>query len=344
MKRSSVTKYVPFKPQVLKDRTWPDQEITSAPIWCTVDLRDGNQALPIPMNIEEKIEMFKMLVDIGFKEIEVGFPAASETEFKFVRELVENRLIPDDVVIQVLVQAREPLIRKTIESLSGVKNAIVHLYNSTSPLQRRITFRDASMEQIKKIAVDGAKLIKSLVPEAGDTNIRLQYSPESFSDTEMPFALEVCEAVMDVWQPTEDNPIILNLPATVEWNTPNTYADQIEWFCRNMKERKKAIISLHTHNDRGTGVAATELGLLAGGDRVEGTLFGNGERTGNLDIVIVALNMNSHGIETGLDFSNLAEIREVFERTTRMKIADRQPYAGELVFTDHRSTRYRSKL
>jgi len=333
MKRSSVTKYVPFKPQVLKDRTWPDQEITSAPIWCTVDLRDGNQALPIPMNIEEKIEMFKMLVDIGFKEIEVGFPAASETEFKFVRELVENRLIPDDVVIQVLVQAREPLIRKTFESLSGVKNAIVHLYNSTSPLQRRITFRDASMEQIKKIAVDGAKLIKSLVPEAGDTNIRLQYSPESFSDTEMPFALEVCEAVMDVWQPTEDNPIILNLPATVEWNTPNTYADQIEWFCRNMKERKKAIISLHTHNDRGTGVAATELGLLAGGDRVEGTLFGNGERTGNLDIVIVALNMNSHGIETGLDFSNLAEIREVFERTTRMKIADRQPYAGELVFT-----------
>lgn len=333
MKRSSVAKYVPFQPLSLKDRTWPDQKITTPPVWCSVDLRDGNQALPIPMNIEEKIEMFNMLVEIGFKEIEVGFPAASATEFNFIRRLVEDRLIPDDVVIQVLVQAREPLIRKTFESLAGVKNAIVHLYNSTSPLQRRVTFRDASQEQIKKIATDGAKLIKSLVPDAGDTNIRLQYSPESFSDTEMPFALEVCEAVMDIWQPTEDQPIVLNLPATVEWNTPNTYADQIEWFCRNMKDRKKAIISLHTHNDRGTGIAATELGLMAGGDRVEGTLFGNGERTGNLDIVIVALNMNSHGIATGLDFSNLSEIREVFERTTRMKIGERQPYAGELVFT-----------
>lgn len=277
--------------------------------------------------------MFKMLVDIGFKEIEVGFPAASDTEFNFMRRLVDADLIPDDVTIQVLVQAREPLIRKTMQSLQGVKKAIVHLYNSTSPLQRRVTFRDASKEDIKKMATDGAELIKSLVSRAGDTDIRLQYSPESFSDTETEFALEVCEAVMDVWQPTETKPIILNLPATVEWNMPNTHADQIEWFCRNMKERNKAIISLHTHNDRGTGVAATEMGLLAGADRVEGTLFGNGERTGNLDIVIVALNMNSHGIDTGLDFSNLDEIKEVFERTTRMKIGDRQPYAGDLVFT-----------
>lgn len=333
MKGSSVSKYVPFQPLSLSDRTWPDKKITSPPIWCSVDLRDGNQALPIPMTIDEKIEMFKMLVAIGFKEIEVGFPAASETEFGFVRELVEHNMIPDDVVIQVLVQAREPLIIKTFESLRGVKRAIVHLYNSTSPLQRKITFRDATKDQIKKIATDGAKLIKSLVPSAGDTDIRLQYSPESFSDTEMPFALEVCEAVMDVWQPTEEKPMILNLPATVEWNMPNTYADQIEWFCRNIKDRKKTVISLHTHNDRGTGVAATEMGLLAGGDRVEGTLFGNGERTGNLDITIVALNMNSHGLETGLDFSNLGEVREVFERTTRMSVGDRHPYAGELVFT-----------
>lgn len=333
MKSSSVAKYVPFQPIKLKDRTWPDKEITDAPSWCTVDLRDGNQALPIPMNIDEKVEMFKMLVDIGFKEIEVGFPAASDTEFNFIRRLVDDRLIPDDVIIQVLVQAREPLIRKTFESLAGVPRAIVHLYNSTSPLQRKVTFRDATKDQIKKIATDGAKLIKSLVPSAGNTDIRLQYSPESFSDTETSYALEVCEAIMDVWQPTAEKPIILNLPATVEWNTPNTHADQIEWFCRNMKDRKKAIISLHTHNDRGTGVAATELGLMAGADRVEGTLFGNGERTGNLDIVIVALNMNSHGIHTGLDFSNLGEIREVFERTTRMKISERHPYAGELVFT-----------
>jgi len=228
MKRSSVNKYVPFQPIKLRDRTWPDKEITQSPLWCTVDLRDGNQALPVPMNIDEKVEMFKMLVEIGFKEIEVGFPAASETEFNFLRKLVEDKLIPEDVVIQVLVQAREPLIRKTFESLAGVPKAIVHLYNSTSPLQRKVTFRDATKDEIKKIATDGAALIKSLVPTAIGTDIRLQYSPESFSDTEMPFALEVCEAVMDVWQPTEDKPIILNLPATVELNTPNTYADQIE--------------------------------------------------------------------------------------------------------------------
>ncbi|MBT8220986.1 MAG: 2-isopropylmalate synthase [Bacteroidia bacterium] len=333
MKRSNIGKYRPFQPVRLPDRTWPDKQITKAPIWCSVDLRDGNQALPIPMNIEEKVEMFKMLVNIGFKEIEAGFPSASDTEFNFIRRLVNDNLIPDDVTIQVLVQAREPLIRKTFESLAGVKKAIVHLYNSTSPLQRKVTFRDASKDDIKNIATEAATLIQSLIPQSGDTDIRLQYSPESFSDTEIDFALEVCEAVMDVWQPTEDRPVILNLPATVEWNTPNTYADQIEWFCRNMKDRNKAIISLHTHNDRGTGIAATELGLLAGADRVEGTLFGSGERTGNLDIVVVALNMNSHGIDSGLDFSNLAEITQVFERTTRMKIADRQPYAGELVFT-----------
>ncbi|MEM0897404.1 MAG: 2-isopropylmalate synthase [Verrucomicrobiota bacterium] len=333
MNSASIHKYKPFTPVDLPDRQWPDRVIDHAPIWCSVDLRDGNQALPVPMSVEEKLEMFDMLVRIGFKQIEVGFPSAADTEFNFLRALVDQDRIPDDVQIQVLVQTRAHLIERTFESLQGVKNAIVHIYNSTSPLQRRVTFGDASKSQIKEIAVDGAKLVRKLVPTLPDTNIDLQYSPESFSDTELDFSLEVCEAVMGIWEPDKNNKIILNLPATVEWTTPNVHADQIEWFCRHVKDRDHVLVSLHTHNDRGTGIAATELSLMAGADRVEGTLFGNGERTGNLDIVTVALNMNSHGIETGLDFANLTEIREVYERTTRMTVPERQPYGGELVFT-----------
>ena len=332
MQKGTITKYQPFPPINLPDRTWPDQVITKAPIWASVDLRDGNQALATPMNVEEKLELFQLLVDIGFKEIEVGFPAASDTEFQFIRSLVDNNKIPTDVTVQVLVQAREHLIRRTFESLEGVPRAIVHLYNSTSPLQRRVTF-NKSKEEIKQIAVEGTQLVKSLVDTIPGTKIRLQYSPESFSDTEVDYALEVCEAVMNAWGPSEQDPIILNLPATVEIATPNVHADQIEWFCRNMKERNKAIISLHTHNDRGTGVAATELGLMAGADRVEGTLFGNGERTGNLDIVTVALNLYTQGIDPQLHFDDLGHVRTVCERVTRMTVDDRHPYAGDLVFT-----------
>ena len=333
MQHNKITKYAPFPTVEIKNREWPDKKITKAPIWCSVDLRDGNQSLAIPMNVDEKIEMFKMLCDIGFKEIEIGFPSASDTEFAFARALIEKNLIPDDVTVQVLVQCREHLIRRTFEALHGAKQAIVHIYNSTSPLQRRVTFGNASKEQIKQIAIDGAKLVRELLPEAGETKIRLEYSPESFSDTEVDFAVEVCEAVMDVWEPTPENPIILNLPETVQWTTPNVYADMIEKFSRMISRRDSIIISLHTHNDRGTGVAATELGLMAGADRVEGTLFGNGERTGNLDIINVALNMYTHGIETGLNFDNLPAIREVYERCTRMTVPARHPYAGDLVFT-----------
>ena len=333
MKTESIRKYRAFPKVDLADRAWPDRSIEKAPIWCSVDLRDGNQALPVPMGVDEKVELFGLLVAIGFKQIEVGFPSASDTEFRFLRHLIEEDRIPEDVTVQVLVQAREHLIRRSFEGLEGARRAIVHLYNSTSPLQRRVTFGDASREDIRDIAVDGAKLIQELRPTLADTELMLQYSPESFSDTELDFSVEVCEAVMDVWQPTPEQPIILNLPATVEWTTPNVHADQIEWFCRKVKNRDSVIVSLHTHNDRGTGTAATELGLLAGADRVEGTLFGNGERTGNLDIVTVALNMNSHGIATGLDFSNLTRIRGVYERTTRMTVPERQPYGGELVFT-----------
>lgn len=333
MKSDSITKYRPFPAVALPDRTWPDRVITEAPIWCSVDLRDGNQALPIPMSVEEKLEMFDLLVKVGFKEIEIGFPSASDTEFAFMRRLIEEDRIPDDVTVQVLVQTRRHLIERTFEAIKGARRVIVHIYNSTSTLQRRVTFGDASREDIKQIAVTGAEVVKELVPTIPGTEIVLQYSPESFSDTELDFALECCEAVIDVWEPTPEKKLILNLPATVEWTTPNIHADQIEWMCRNISKRDSVIISLHTHNDRGTGVAATELGLMAGADRVEGTLFGNGERTGNLDIVIVALNMNSHGIETGLNFSNLSSLREVYERTTRMTVPDRQPYAGELVFT-----------
>ena len=333
MKPSSLNKYSSFESIELPNRTWPDKKISSAPIWCSVDLRDGNQALAIPMNISQKLELFELLVEIGFKEIEIGFPSASETEFNFVRKLVDDNLIPEGVKLQCLVQAREHLIKKTFEAIDGVPNAIVHIYNSTSPLQREITFGGATKSDIKKIAVEGTQLIKELVKTVPATNVDLEYSPESFSDTEIEFALEVCEGVMDVWEPTLTRPIILNLPATVEWTTPNVHADQIEWFCNNLKNRESAIISLHTHNDRGTGTAATELGLMAGANRVEGTLFGNGERTGNLDIATVALNMNSHGIQTGLDFSDIPKAREVYERCTQMKVPDRHPYAGDLVFT-----------
>lgn len=306
--------------------------MSEPPIWCSVDLRDGNQALAIPMSVNEKLEMFDILVQLGFKQIEVGFPSASETEYAFTRRLIEEERIPDDVRIQVLVQAREHLIRKTFESLKGAKNAIVHLYNSTSPAQRRITF-NMSKKEVRDIAVNGTRLIRSLLPELPGTRITFQYSPESFSDTECDYALEVCEAVMEAWGATPEDPIILNLPATVEVATPNIHADQIEWFCRNINQRDAAIISLHTHNDQGCGIAATMLGLLAGADRVEGTLFGNGERTGNLDIVCVALNLYSQGIWPNLDFSDLPAVRTAYERLTRMEVPPRHPYAGDLVFT-----------
>jgi 2-isopropylmalate synthase len=332
MQKSPKTKYKPWGTIDFPGRTWPNRTIDQVPDWCSVDLRDGNQALPIPMGIKEKLGLFKLLVEIGFKEIEVGFPSAAQTEFDFARKLIDENLVPDGVALQVLTQAREHLIRRSFESLKGAKKAIVHVYNSTSPLQRRVTF-GMSKDQIKQIAVDGVKLVRELLPELDGTDVRLEYSPESFSDTEVDYALEVCEAVMEAWEPTEERPIILNLPATVELFTPNVHADQIEWFCQNLKAREKAIISLHTHNDRGTGTAATELGLLAGANRVEGTLFGNGERTGNLDIVTVALNMYSQGLHPGLDFSNLDDIKGIYERTTGMTVHERHPYGGDLVFT-----------
>ena len=332
MQNSPITKYKPWGTIDLTDRQWPSRTIDRVPYWCSVDLRDGNQALPIPMGVKEKLELFKLLCDIGFKQIEIGFPSAAQTEFDFARKLIDDQLVPDGVALQVLTQAREHLIRRSFESLQGAQKAIVHVYNSTSPLQRRVTF-GMSKEEIKNIAVEGVRLVKKLLPELPDTEVQLEYSPESFSDTEVDYSLEVCEAVMNEWEPTEENPIILNLPATVELFTPNVHADQIEWFCTNMQERNKAVISLHTHNDRGTGTAATELGLLAGADRVEGTLFGNGERTGNLDIVTVALNMYAQGLHPELNFENLDQIREVYERTTGMTVHDRHPYGGDLVFT-----------
>ena len=334
MQPSPVTKYCPFPPVNLPDRQWPNRVITHAPLWCSVDLRDGNQALPQPMNIEEKLEFFALLVKIGFKEIEVGFPSASQTEFDFCRRLIDDNRIPDDVSIQILCQCREELIVRSLEALRGAKNVIFHLYNSTSPKQREYVF-GASKADIIGIATKAIGWLKqhgrSLV-ETG-TNLRLEYSPESFTSTEMEFALEICEAVTDVWQPTVANKIILNLPATVEYATPNVHADQIEWMCRHLTRRDATIVSLHTHNDRGTGVAATELAMLAGADRVEGTLFGNGERTGNLDLVIVALNLYTQGVHPGLDFSDINQIRDTYERCTRLEINPRHPYAGELVFT-----------
>ena len=332
MLKNPSEKYKPFPPVRLADRQWPGRTLTVAPRWCSVDLRDGNQALAVPMNVSQKLELFQALVKCGFKEIEVGFPSASNTEFNFNRRLIEENRAPDDVWLQVLVQAREDLIERTFESLVGAKKAIIHLYNSTSPAQRRIVF-GMSREQILGVAVRGAKLIRERLPRLKGTQVMLQYSPESFSATEVEFAKEVSEAVMDVWQPTPERKMILNLPDTVEVATPNVYADQIEWMCRNLKNRDSVIISLHTHNDRCTGVAATELGLLAGADRVEGTLFGNGERTGNLDIVTVALNLYMQGVQPGLDFTQLNALREVYERCTGMEVPPRHPYAGELVFT-----------
>ena len=333
---SGYKKYIPFKPINIPDRTWPDKVITKAPVWCSVDLRDGNQALVDPMNLQEKLELFDTLVKIGVKEIEVGFPSASETEYEILRTLIDGNYIPDDVTIQVLVQARPHLIKKTFEAIKGAKNVIVHFYNSTSTLQRKVVFK-TDMKGVIDIAVKGAKLIKELTDEelreCPDMNIRYEYSPESFTGTEIDNAIEICERVMEVMGSTPENPIILNLPSTVECSTPNGYADQIEYFCRNMKNRESAIISLHPHNDRGEGVAATELALMAGADRVEGTLFGNGERTGNVDIVTLALNMWTQGVDPKLDFHDINAIKEVYERTTKMKVPPRQPYAGELVFT-----------
>ena len=334
MKQAS-KQYIPFQPLQWPNRQWPNKTITKAPIWCSVDLRDGNQALVTPMQLEEKLLMFKTLVDIGFKEIEVGFPSASETEYEILRTLIEGHHIPDDVTIQVLVQARPELIQKTFEAVKGAKNVIVHFYNSTSTLQRKVVFKE-DMPGIVKIAVEGAKLIRQLTEEeiaSSGMNIRYEYSPESFTGTEIDFAIEICEAVMETLGATNKNPIILNLPSTVEMSTPNTYADQIEYFCTKMKNREAAIISIHPHNDRGTGVAAAELALLGGADRIEGTLFGNGERTGNLDIVTVALNMYTQGVDPELDFSNILAIKKIYEACTKMKVPERQPYAGELAFT-----------
>ena len=318
----------------MPDRQWPNRHIQKAPVWCSVDLRDGNQALAVPMNVDEKLKLYNTLLKVGFKQIEVGFPAASDTEFRFLRKLVDEKLVPDGVAVQVLTQAREHLIRKTFESLEGCREAIVHLYNSTSPLQRKVTFH-MSRAEIVEIAKQGAKLVRAMADEAEakGTKIRLEYSPESFSDTELDFALDICEEVKAIWKPTADNKIIINLPETVQYSSPNVYADQIEWMCRHISQRDCVEISLHTHNDRGTGVAATELGLMAGADRVEGTLFGNGERTGNLDIVTVALNMHAEGVESGLDFSDLPAIKSVYEECTKMRVPPRHPYAGDLVFT-----------
>lgn len=319
-----------FLPPV-KCLDWAEKDyVDHAPIWCSVDLRDGNQALVIPMNLEQKIEFFKMLVKIGFKEIEVGFPAASETEYTFLRTLIEENLIPDDVTIQVLTQAREHIIKKTFEAVKGAKNVIVHVYNSTSLAQREQVFRK-SKEEIKKIAVDGAVLLKELTEEA-DADYRFEYSPESFTGTEPEYALEVCNAVLDVWQPTADRKAIINLPVTVQHSMPHVYASQIEYMCKNLKYRDNVVVSLHPHNDRGCGVADAEMGLLAGADRIEGTLFGNGERTGNVDIVTLALNMYSQGVEPNLDFSNMTQISEKYEEFTGMKINERSPYSGALVF------------
>ncbi|ANU53863.1 2-isopropylmalate synthase [Acutalibacter muris] len=328
-------KYRPFEPLSFPERTWPDKAITKAPAWCSVDLRDGNQALINPMNLEQKLEFFQLLCDIGFKEIEVGFPSASETEYEILRALIDQDLIPEDVTIQVLVQAREHLIRKTFEAIDGAKNVIVHFYNSTSTLQRRVVF-NTDMQGVIDIAVNGARLIRKLTEEItanSDINIRYEYSPESFSGTEMDNAVLICDRVLEELGATPENRVIINLPNTVEMCTPNTYADQIEYCCRNMKHRDSAIISLHPHNDRGTATAATELGIMAGAERVEGTIFGNGERTGNSDIMNLAMNMYSQGVDPKLDFSHMNHIKEVYERCTELKVHPRHPYAGKLVFT-----------
>lgn len=331
MKRFDHSKYTKIVTVNKPDRRWPNQVMDAAPAWCSVDLRDGNQALIEPMTPPQKLEMFEMLLSVGFKQIEVGFPAASQTDFDFVRKLITEDRIPDDVTIQVLTQARQELIERTYESLVGAKRAIVHVYNSTSTVQREQVFK-LSQDEIKQIAVDGATWVKENAAKQPETDWQFQYSPESFTGTELDYAIEVCDAVADVWQPTPENKIIFNLPATVEVATPNVYADQIEWFCDNIKNREAIVVSLHTHNDRGCGVGASELGVLAGADRVEGTLLGNGERTGNMDIVTMAMNLYSAGVDPELDFSRMDIIINVVEKCTQLKVHPRHPYAGELVF------------
>ncbi|MCQ4935196.1 2-isopropylmalate synthase [Anaerotignum propionicum] len=325
-------KYKSYETVDMSDRTWPNKRTTEAPYWCSVDLRDGNQALETPMGLEQKLEFFDFLVKMGFKEIEIGFPAASETEYEFTRTLIENNLIPEDVTVQVLTQSRGHIIQKTFEALKGAKNAIVHLYNSTSTLQRDVVFGNSKEETIE-LAVYGATLIREIAESYPETNFRFEYSPESFTGTEMDFAAEICNAVIDVWEPTPDHKVIINLPATVEMATPNLYADQIEYMCRSIRNRENVLVSLHAHNDRGCAVAATELGLLAGADRVEGTLFGNGERTGNADIMTIAMNLFTQGVDPMLDFTKIDEVVEIYESTTKMSVHSRHPYAGHLVYT-----------
>ncbi|MES9541135.1 MULTISPECIES: 2-isopropylmalate synthase [unclassified Actinomadura] len=325
-------RYAPFAPVRLADRTWPDQVITEAPRWCAVDLRDGNQALIDPMDSHRKLKMFELLVRMGYKEIEVGFPAASQTDFDFVRQIIEEDRIPDDVVVQVLTQARPELIERTFEAVRGAKQAIVHLYNSTSTLQRRVVFGQ-DKDGITAIAVEGAKLCAKLAEDMGDTEIYFQYSPESFTGTELEYAVEVCNAVNDVWKPTPDRKVIVNLPATVEMATPNVYADQIEWMNRNLSYRDSVILSLHPHNDRGTAVAAAELGYMAGADRIEGCLFGNGERTGNVCLVTLGLNLFTQGVDPQIDFSDIDEIRRTVEYCNQLPVHERHPYGGDLVYT-----------
>ena len=325
-------KYAPYMPVQLRDRTWPDQTIDRAPVWCSVDLRDGNQALIDPMNVEEKKRLFALLVKVGFKEIEVGFPAASQPDFDFVRALIKENRIPDDVTIQVLTQSRDDLIERSFEALKGAKKAIVHLYNSTSPVQRQQVF-GLDKNGITAIAVRGAKKVKAEAEQHPDTHWTFQYSPESYTGTEVDYAVAICNAVLDVWQPTSANKVIINLPATVEMTTPNVYADQIEHFCRHVNGRENLVISLHTHNDRGCAVAAAELGVMAGADRIEGTLLGNGERTGNMDIVTMAMNLYSRGVDPQLDLANMDEIISVVQDVTKLPVHPRHPYAGELVYT-----------
>ena len=329
---TSASKYKAFEPINLIDRTWPNNSIVQSPTWCSVDLRDGNQALIEPMGEERKLRMFKMLLEIGFEEIEVGFPSASQTDFDFVRKIIQEKLIPENVTIQALTQARPELIKRTFEALEGAPRAIVHVYNSTSTLQRRVVF-NSDKEGVKRIAVEGAKEVKKYSEQYPATNWTFEYSPESFTGTELPYAVEVCNAVNEIWQPSKKNKSIINLPATVEMASPNIYADQIEWVCRNIDNRENVIISLHPHNDRGTAVAATELGVMAGADRIEGTLFGNGERTGNVDLVTLALNMLTQGVDPHLDFSNINPIMREVEYCNQLPVHPRHPYAGDLVFT-----------
>jgi len=327
------SRYTRFPTVPIENRKWPSKQIEKAPIWCSVDMRDGNQALEIPMNLSQKLKFFQFLVDIGFKTIEIGFPAASDTEFEFTRYLIDNKLIPDDVAIQVLTQAREHIIERTFEALRGAPQAVVHLYNSTSTLQREVVF-GFDQKKCIELAVSGAKIVKDYIAaDTSKTRWIMEYSPESFSGTESEFAVEICDAVLNVWQPTVQNKAIINLPNTVEMASPNVYADQVEYYCTHTKWRNETIVSIHPHNDRGTAVAASELGILAGADRVEGTLFGNGERTGNADLLTIGMNLFMHGIDPELDFSDINQIIEVYEECTNLKVPPRHPWAGKLVFT-----------